>query len=227
MSNEIILGAGVRVEIGYTEGAPKTISGVDLANPSIAHSAAHGLTVGSAGYFDQVTGMDPLDGQAARVASAGSPSVDNFGLEDIDTTTYPDFTSGVFVPVTTWSTLSQSTQYSLGGGAGKTEDVGTLIDTTEKLLTIKNAAETVQIDIRSLKVDNQALAKIRTVARQLGFMVFRITLPGLPGAAFGGGQRLFRGQPSLPGESVQQGATGTGQLSVTIRGRILYLGAAA
>jgi len=220
MSNEIILGAGVRVEIGSTEGAPVTITGVDLANPSVAHAASHGLAIGSAGYFDEVVGMDPLDGQAARVGSAGSPTADAFGLEDIDTTQYPDFVSGVFVPITAWSTLSQSTQYQLGGGAGKTEDVGTLIDTTEKLLTIKNAAETVTIDIRSLKVDNAALAKIRQVARQLGFLVFRITLPG-------GAQRLFRGQPSIPGESVQQGATGTGQLSVTIRGRVVYLGETA
>jgi hypothetical protein len=219
-SNEIILGSGVKVEIGYTEGAAVTISAVSLASPAVASKAAHGLAVGSAGYFTDVTGMDPLDGQAARVGSAGSPSADNFGLEDLDTTSFPAFTAGSFVPVTAWSTLSQSTQYQLGGGAGKTEDVGTLIDTREKLLTIKNAAETVTIDIRSLKVDNQALAKIRSVARNLGFMVFRITMPG-------GAQRLFRGQPSIPGESVQQGATGTGQLSVTIRGQILYLGETA
>ena len=219
-TNEIILGAGVKVEIGFTEGAAVVISAVSNANPAVASKAAHGLVVGSAGYFSDVTGMEQIDGQAARVGSAGSPSADNFGLEDINTTNFGVFTAGNFIPVTAWATLSQSTQYAVGGGAGKTEDVGTLIDTTEKLLTIKNAAETVTIDIRSLKVDNQALAKIRSTARALGFLVFRITLPG-------GAQRLFRGQPSIPGESVQQGATGTGQLSVTIQGQVLYLGATA
>lgn len=225
MSNEIILGAGVRVEIGLTEGAPVTVQNVTLATPGIAQATGHGLLVGSAGYFNNVTGMDPLDGQAARVGSAGSPSANEFGLEDLDTSGFPVFTAGVFVPITAWSTLSQSTQYQLGGGAAKTEDVGTLIDTREKLLTIKNAAETVTIDVRSLKVDNQAMAKIRLVARNLGYLVFRITLPTAAGAP--GAQRLFRGQPSIPGESVQQGATGTGQLSVTIKGQICYLGEVA
>ena len=224
MSNEIILGSGVRVEIGLTESAPKTITGVSLATTGIADSVGHGLAFGSAGYFTDVTGMDPLDGQAARVTDSGSPSADSFGLEDIDTSNFPAFTSGTFVPIATWSTLSQSTQYQLGGGAGKTEDVGTLLDTREKLLTTKNAAETVTIDIRSLKEDNQALAKIRSVARQLGYLVFRITFPPSAGETVGA-QRLFRGQPSIPGESVTQGATGTGQLSVTIRGQICYLAA--
>ncbi len=216
MSNEIILGSGVRVEIGLTEGTPVAITAVSLATVGVASATAHGLTFGSAGYFNNVTGMDPLDGQAARVTDTGSPSANSFGLEDINTSSFPAFTAGEFVPVASWSTLSQSTQYQLGGGAGKTEDVGTLIDTREKLLTIKNAAETVTIDIRSLKEDNQALAKVRAVARALGYLVFRITFPG-------GAQRLFRGQPSIPGESVTQGATGTGQLSVTIRGQICYL----
>ncbi len=225
MSLDLIIGSGVKVEIGLTEGAPKTVASVTNADPGVATtSTAHGLAFGSAGYFNNVTGMDPLDGQAARVTDLGSPSNTTIGLEDINTTDFPAFTAGEFVPVTAWSTLSQSTQYQLGGGAGKTEDVGTLIDTTEKLLTVRNAAETVTIDIRSLKEDNEALAKIRSVARGLGFLVFRITLPPSEGQTTGA-QRLFRGQPSIPGESVAQAATGTGQLTVTIRGQICYLAA--
>jgi hypothetical protein len=213
---EIAKGRGVRVEIGYTEGAPKTVTSVSLSDPGIAVSTAHGLAVGSAGYFDDVVGMDPLDGQAARVGTGGSPNADEIQLEDLNTTDFPDFTSGTFVPITAWSTLSQSTQYQLGGGAPKTEDIGTLLDTIEKLETIKLAAETVTIDVRSLTTDNQAMAKIRSTARALGRLVFRITHPD-------GSQRLFRGQPSIPGESLAQGATGTGQLTVTVKGQILYL----
>ena len=217
MSNDIIVGSGVRVEIGLTEGAGKVITNITKSNPGVVTSVGHGLAVESAGYFDSIVGMDEIDGQAARVTAGGSPTADNFSVEDIDTTDFSTFTSGNFIPITAWSTLSQATQYQLGGGAAKTEDVGTLLDTREKLLSIKNAAETVTIDIRSLKADNQALAKIRSVARVLGYLVFRITFPTT------GEQRLFRGQPSLPGESVTQGATGTGQLTVTVRGQICYL----
>jgi hypothetical protein len=46
--------------------------------------------------------------------------------------------------------------------------------------------------------------------------VFRITLAD-------GSQRIFRGQPSIPGESVAQGALGSGQMSVTVKGQVCYL----
>lgn len=217
---EIVKGRGVKVEVGYTEGAAVAISAVSNANPGIASRPSHGLLAGSVGYFDNIEGMDPLDGQAIRVADAGSPSADNFGLENIDTSEFPDFASGDYVPITAWRTLSQSTQYQLGGGAPRTEDVGTLLDTTEKVETVKLAAETVTIDVRSLESDNEALKKVREVARKAGSMVFRITLAK-------GAQRIFRGQPSIPGESLTQGATGTGQLTITVKGQIVYLDALA
>jgi len=215
-SNEIIIGAGVKVEVGITEGASVDVQSISLSTTPLVTANNHALVNGSAGYFSSVVGMEQIDGQAARVNTQGSPGDDDFTLQDIDTTNFSAFTSGNFVPVTAWATLAQSTQYQLGGGAGKTEDIGTLLDTTEKLRTIKNSAETATIDIRSLKVDNAALAKIRATARKLGYLVFRITLDT-------GEQRLFRGQPSLPGESVGQGGTGTGQLSVTVRGQVCYL----
>lgn len=225
MSTDYIIGAGVKVEIGLVEGASKTISAISLANPGIASSVGHGLAFGSAGYFDTVVGMGEIDGQAARVTDSGSPSADSFGLEDIDTTNFEAFTSGVFVPVSTWATLLQSTTVNFGGGAGKTQDTTTLKDTREKLVTVQNAAETVTIDALSLKEDNTAMAKIRSTARALGFLVFRVTYPPASGQTVGA-QRLFRGQPSIPGENVGKGAVGTGQLSVTVKGQVCYLAAA-
>lgn len=217
---DFVKGRSVRIEVGFTEGAPIAIGGVSLSNPGIASAAGHGLAAGSVGYFTGVEGMDQLDGQAIRVANAGSPSADNFGLEGIDTSEFSAWAAGNFVPITAWRTLAQSTQYQLGGGAPRTEDVGTLLDTTEKLETVKLAAETVTIDLRSLETDNDALTKIRQVARAAGECVIRITLAK-------GAQRIFRGQPSIPGESLTQGATGTGQLSLTVKGQILYLQALA
>lgn len=225
MSTEIIIGSGVRVEIGLTEGAEIDVGGISNGDPGIASIPAHGLTFGSAGYFKDIVGMDEVDGQAVRVTDVGSPSAGNFGLEDIDSTEFGVFVSGKFVPVTSWATLTQSTTHAIGGGAPKTEDIGTLIDRKERLRTIKNAAETVTIDIRALKDDNAAMAKIRRVARALGDLVFRVTYPPT-GDETVGSQRLYRGQPSLPGESVQQGASGTGQLTVTIKGQVCYLAAA-
>jgi len=220
--SEIAKGRGVRVEIGYTESAEKTVTAVSKDSPAQVTSTAHGLAFGSVGYFKDVEGMDQLDGQAVRIADPGSPDANFFLAEDIDSTNFADFSSGKFVPIATWRTLSQSTQYQLGGGAPRTEDVGTLIDTVDKLETIKLAAETVTFDVRSLTEDNEAMAKIRSTARGLGRLVFRITHP--PKAGFTvGAQRVFYGQPSIPGESLGQGGTGAGQLTVTVRGQICYL----
>jgi len=220
--SEIAKGRGVRVEIGYTESAEKTVVGVTKDNPALVNIATHGLAFGSVGYFMDIEGMDQLDGQAVRIKDPGSPDTSYFLAEDIDSTNFATFSSGIFVPIATWRTLSQSTQYQLGGGAPRTEDVGTLIDTIDKLETIKLAAETVTIDVRSFTEDNEAMAKIRSVARGLGRLVFRITHPPETGFSVGA-QRLFYGQPSIPGESLGQGGTGTGQLTVTVRGQICYL----
>lgn len=217
---DIVKGRNVRVEVGYTEGTPQAVTAVTQDNPGVATVPAHGLAMGSVGYFDDVEGMDPLNGQAVRLAAGGSPTADNFSLEEIKTTLFADFISANFIPITAWRTLSQSTQYQLGGGAPRTEDVGTLLDTTEKLETVKLSAETVTIDVRSLEEDNEAMQKIREVARDAGNLVFRITLAL-------GAQRIFLGQPNIPGESLAQGGTGTGQLTVTVKGQIVYLPALA
>jgi hypothetical protein len=106
-----VKGVKVRVEIGYTEGTPKTVTAISLADPAVATSAGNNLQDGSVGYMDLVEGMAPIDGQAIRVAGVGSPQGNSITLEGINSTDYPDFTSGVFVPVTAWQTLSQATQY--------------------------------------------------------------------------------------------------------------------
>lgn len=212
----LIKGMKVRVEVGFTEGAAVAVTAVTRANPGVVTRAAHGLAAGSVVYFSGLVGMPQLDGQPVRVDLNGSPSVNEFLTEGVDTAEFDAFTSGNIVPITAWQTLEQATTYQIGGGAAKTEDVSTLLDTIEKLESMKLAAETVTIDLLSYTADNTALAKVRSVAKAAGKMVFRITLAD-------GAQRVFRGSPSIPGESVSQGSVGKGQLSVTIKGGVCYL----
>ena len=80
-----VIGRGVRVEIGTTEGAAKTVSAVTKANPGVATSTAHGLLTKSVGYFDTVAGMDELLGQAIRL---GTVATNTFDLEGLDTSNY-------------------------------------------------------------------------------------------------------------------------------------------
>lgn len=203
-----IVGRGVRVEIGTVEGAAKTVTAVTQANPGVATSAAHGLAAKSVGYFASVSGMVQLEGQAARLANVAT---NTFETEDIETTDYPAFTAGTFVPVTTWATLGRITSYSKGGGEGEKLDDTVLLDDIKQELQGLLGAESMTFNLNPQTISDSAMTKVRQTARKAGYLVFRITLKD-------GNVRIFRGQPSLPGEDVQKGAIGTGSFGVTVKG---------
>lgn len=208
---DIIIGRGVRVEIGSTEGAAKTVSAVTLANPGVATSTAHGLANKSVGYFSGVSGMVNLEGQAVRLANQAT---NTFELEDIDTTTYPAFTGTCsFIPITAWQTLAKATSISEGGGAADPIDVSTLLDTIRQQRNGLLAAQTVTINLLAESLASTAMQLIRRGARVSSKFVFRVTWSN-------GDVAIFRGEPSLPGRDVQQGQAGTGSLTVNVIGFI-------
>lgn len=209
-----LIGRNVRVEVSKTETAAKTVSAVTQASPGVATSTAHGLTDGSVGYFNAVTGMVNLEGQAARV---DAPVSNTFSLEGINTTNYPVFTAGTFVPVSVWSTLSRAAAYDIGGGDADQIDTTVLLDVIKQNANGLLAAQTVKFDLKLDTTDEEALQLVRAAALSQAYQVYRITLSD-------GSQRVFRGQPSLPGENVGQGALGTGSFSVTVKGSVLFLG---
>lgn len=212
--SEIAQGRNVRVEVGITEGTAKVVSAVTKADPGVVSSTAHGLANGSVGYFDTIVGMDELEGQPARV---DDQATDAFDAEGVDTTGFETFVSGNFIPVTAWSTLSQSVDYSLTAGAGTREDRTCLIDKKDKDQLITQGVESCTMNLRALTEDNVALAYIRAKSKNLDYVVFRITLHD-------GAQRIFRGQPAKPGESLAAKGLGTGTLEVAgITGDVLYL----
>jgi hypothetical protein len=212
-----LIGRNVRVEVSKTEAAAKTVTAVSLANPGVATSTAHALADGSVGYFNAVTGMVNLEGQPARV---DAPVANTFNLEGINTTGYPAFTAGTFVPVTVWSTLSRAAAYDIGGGAADPIDTTVLLDIIKQQANGLLAAQSVKIDLKLDTTDEEALTLVRAAALSQAYLVFRITLSD-------GSQRIFRGQPSLPGESVGQGALGTGSFDVNVKGSVLFLGPVA
>ena len=52
------------------------------------------------------------------LGAGNSVDTNTFTLEDIDTTAYPAFTGGQFIPITAWATLAKSTSLAEGGGEG-------------------------------------------------------------------------------------------------------------
>lgn len=212
-----LVGRGVRVEISKTEATAKVVTAVTLAKPGVASSAAHALTDGAVGYFSGVSGMVNLEGQAARV---DAPAAGTFELQGIDTTNFPAFTAGNFIPVSAWSTLSRSASYAIGGGGADKLDTTVLLDNIKQEANGLLAAQTVSINVKHETVDEEALQLINAAALNQDYLVFRITFKD-------GAQRVFRGQPSMPGEDVGQGALATGSFEVTVKGQILRLPAVA
>ena len=207
-----IVGRGVRVEIGTAYGTDVTVSAITQANPGVVTATAHAQANKTVGYLDSVEGMVNLDGQAVRVAGQ---TTNAFNLEDINTTNLAAFSgTAVFKPVSTWATISRATSFTIGGGDAESLDDTVLLDDIKQELSGLLAAQTVSFNINSLTISDSAMSLIRTTAPDSGYLVFRITLKD-------GNVRVFRGQPSLPGEDVQKGAIGTGSFSVKVKGFVI------
>lgn len=208
---DLIVGRGVKVEVGKTEGAAKTVTAVTLADPGVATSVAHGLLAKSVGYFKSVTGMVQLEGQAVRF---GTVAADTLTLTDIDTTDFPAFNAGQVVPITAWSTLAKATSIDEGGGDADKLNSSVLLDDIRQEINGLLGKETVTIALLAESLASEALQIIRRAARKSQLLVFRVTWKN-------GDTVVFRGEPTKPGRSVGQGALGTGSISINVAGVIV------
>jgi hypothetical protein len=210
-----VKGRGVRVEIAATYSAAKTVTAVTQASPGVATSSAHGMANDTVGYFSGVTGMAQLEGQACRVKNQAT---NTFELQGLNTTNFSAFTAGTFTPVATWQTLAEATSYSIGGGAGDKLDATCLIHDIKQEEQGNLPAGTVAMNTLSQDTPSAAMALIEAAVQTQAAVLVRITLGN-------GAVRIFRGEPSLPGEDVQQGALGTGSLDFSAKGYVLKLAA--
>lgn len=205
-------GRNCRVEIASTFGAAKTLISISKALPAVFGSTAHALTDGTIGYVSAIAGMEQILGQAVSV---NNPTTDAFDAEDVDATSYGTFTTGSLIPATAWVTLSNIQSYEIGGGASEKIDVTTLIDITKQEETGLLAAQTVTLSGRS-ESQLDAVKAVRAAARNDGYVLVRITCSN-------GERRIFRGQPSMPGESLAVNQSATGGFDITVKGQVLFL----
>jgi hypothetical protein len=210
-----VKGRGVRVEVAATYSTAKVVTAVTQASPGVATSTAHAMANDTVGFWSGVGGMAQLEGQATRVKNQAT---NTFELQGLNTTNYSAFTSGSFTPVATWATLSEATSYSIGGGAAEKLDVTRLIDITKQeeqgLLPVSN----VTMNVIAQDTPSAAMLLLESAVQTQGAVVVRITLPN-------GAVRVYRAEPSLPGEDVQQGQVGTGSLDMAVKGFVLKLAA--
>jgi hypothetical protein len=210
-----VKGRGVKVEIAATYASAKTVSAVTQASPGVATSTSHGLANDTVGYFSSVGGMVQLEDQACRVKNQAT---NTFELQGLNTTNYTAYTSGNFTPVATWATLGEATSYSLGGGASEKLDVTTLLDTVRKEEIGLLPVQSVTMNVLAQDTPSAAMQLLESAVQTQAKVTVRITLAN-------GAVRIFRAEPSTPGEDVQQGAVGTGSMEMAVKGFILKLAA--
>ena len=210
-----VKGRNVKVEIAATYGTPVTVTALTTASPGVATATAHGQANNTVGYFTVTGGMVQLDNQAVRVKNTAANS---FDLQGLNTTNYSAWGTGTFTPVATWATLSESTGYEIGGGAADKLDVTTLLDVVKKQEQGLLPEANVSVDVIAQTASSAAMQLLESAVQTSGMVLVRITLSD-------GAVRIFRGEPSLPGESVAVGQIGTGSLDFAAKGFVLKLAA--
>lgn len=214
--SEIVKGRGIKVELAATLAAAKVVSAVTKANPGVATSTAHGMPNGTVGFLTSLEGMVQLEGQACRVAATAA---NTFELQGLNTTNFSDFSGASdFIAAATWVTLAEATSYVIGGGDPEKLNTTTLIDVIKQEENGLLAAQTLQLNTLAKTTPSAAMAIVEAAAQAGSKLLWRITLQD-------GCVRICYGEPSPPGENVQQGQVGTGSLSVTVKGFILKLAA--
>ena len=210
-----VKGRGVKVEISATFGTPKTVTALTQSSPGVATSAAHGLVNDTVGFWSAISGMAQLEGQATRVKNTAT---NTFDLQGLNTTNYSAFNGGTFTPVATWQTLSEATSYDIGGGASEKLDVTRLLDITKQEESGLLPVASCSMNVIAQDTPTLAALLLEAAVQSQSAVVVRITLGN-------GAVRILRGEPSLPGESVQQGAVGSGSLDFAVKGFVLKLAA--
>lgn len=143
----ITLSTGAQVSIAKTFGTALTVTAISNANPAIATSAAHGLSVGD--YIEISSGWGLLDKRVVRCgAGTATDSITLEGVNTTDTTKYPAGAGvGTAREITAWSQMTQVKSISSSGGTQNFADVTTIVDTTERKMPTTRAAIDMTLDV--------------------------------------------------------------------------------
>jgi hypothetical protein len=209
-----IVGRDVRVDIGATYGAAIPVTDVSNASAAVVTALAHGLAEWSAGYFADVGGMVPLEGQGVIVTA---PTTDDFIADGLDTSSYPPFAdSAGFVPVMSWLTLAECTSYQVDmGGAAQRLNTTTILDTQARSKPSLISQQTLTLNLIPLTVPSTAFRFLQAATLAGLAVVIRITHNS------NNALRVCCGDPSYPTEAVNVGAMGTSTLAISIN--VLFL----
>lgn len=206
-----IVGRDCKIEVALTFDSAINPTAVSKANPGVATLTGHAVDTGDVGYWSVTAGMVELDEQAVYCTDTDT---NTFTMNGLDTTNYSTYSAGSLTLAATWGTLSESSGYTVGGGAAAQLDDTRLIDVKTRNVAGLLAPQDVTIDIRNPVTSGSALAFLENKAVNSQKVLIRISKGGTV-------LRVLWGQPSLAGESVQSGGLASGQISLTVPGWVV------
>lgn len=123
MPSTAISAQGTKFEIETGSGGAKTITAIQIGNPTIITSAAHGLTAGNVVALASITGTasTPLNGQSVAITNV---TTNTFAVQ-IDTTGLAYTSGGTATPVA-YTQIANVKSYSGFDGAASEIDVTNL-----------------------------------------------------------------------------------------------------
>jgi len=213
MAGQVVRGRAVRVEIATSFGSPIAVTGVSQAANAVVTAPGHGRPEFAAGYFMDCAGMIQLEGQAVQVMG---PTTNSFLARGLDTRDYSALMSALFVPVLTWITFREATSYTISVEDPRPIDRTTVVDIRPRSERGLGGAQTLGFRLLAMTVQSDALLQVEQASTSRTGVLMRIIHRD-------GAVRIARGVPSFPGEDVQQGAVGTGALTVFVDGAVLKL----
>lgn len=125
MAGNILYWKGVQVLMQSALETAGSITAVTKASPAVATSASHGYANGDYVLLTNVQGMPKLNNRVVRVTGVVG---DDFTLEGIDSTTYPDFVSASVQKITFGLGFSTLADFTVSGGEYTEDDITTIHD---------------------------------------------------------------------------------------------------
>ena len=198
------------IRVQSTTGTALTVTAVTKADPGVATATGHGLTTGDVVRFAVSTGMLELDYQTVRVIVT---STDEFELENLNTTNFSDWVSGTAIPISTWHTLCFATGVDLPNNPPNKVTTTNLCSYSEETSIGLSGEVSGSIPIQ----DTPGSAALKALSElPAGSVVsFKHTWDS-------GEEKVFSAQPVYGGGySGNVGDVTTGQIDVTLKGRII------
>ncbi|MEO6147016.1 MAG: phage tail tube protein [Sulfuriferula sp.] len=189
MASTAISAQGSILQIGTTTGVAKNVTGLQLGNPTVVLSTAHGFANGDVVTFAAIVGNLTLNGLTAVVRNVTTNSY----AVDVDTTGGAAWVSGGTATPVTWTKISNVRDYAGFDGQASELDK-TNLDSTAKEFAL-GLVDPGQLNVNVDRDQTDAGQLAVEAARVSGAIKnFKLTLPNTKTATFTGYVKKFGAQ---------------------------------